>query len=356
MTSSFKIMLGLLAMALPMGPLAAMPANPLVERIAPDRLKISWSGASGVDVYVSDRPDRTAKAATLISADDSDGQHEFSTTAAERRYFLLRDRKDRRAVRVAERLLPLEHGSNFRDIGGYPAAGGKHVRWGMIYRSGATPLLTDADLKTVEGLHLTNMVDLRSSEERQLAPSRIDGVPYAAVGYSMSAIIHAMRPAAGQSAPANGSALYRSMPDMLAPQMRILFDRLLAKQGPLVYNCSAGQDRTGFASALILSALGVPREVIVADYHLSTGYRRPEYEMAQFDPAAFPDNIAAKLFAHAGSAARKAAPLREADGTAFLTAAFDEIDRRYGSVPAYLDKVVGVSAVDIAALRAAYLE
>jgi protein-tyrosine phosphatase len=48
-------------------------------------------------------------------------------------------------------------------------AGGKHVRWGMIYRSGATPLLTDGDVQTVAGLNLAGVVDLRSSEERQLA-------------------------------------------------------------------------------------------------------------------------------------------------------------------------------------------
>src|SRR3546814_13513140 len=88
-------------------------------------------------------------------------------------------------IRVAERALPLEHGSNFRDIGGYPAAGGKHVRWGMIFRSGGTPLLNDADEQRIGALKLGAMVDLRSSEERVLAPTRIYGVRYPAVGYSM---------------------------------------------------------------------------------------------------------------------------------------------------------------------------
>src|SRR3546814_16616904 len=78
-------------------------------------------------------------------------------------------------IRVAERALPLEHGSNFRDIGGYPAAGGKHVRWGMIFRSGGTPLLNDADEQRIGALKLGEMVDLRSSEERVLAPTRISG-------------------------------------------------------------------------------------------------------------------------------------------------------------------------------------
>src|SRR3546814_12094115 len=79
-------------------------------------------------------------------------------------------------------------------------------------------------------------------------------------------------------------AVYRDFPQQLVPQLRVLFDTLLAKEGPVVYNCSAGQDRTGFATAMIMSALGVPREVIYKDYLLSTGYRKPLYELPKIDP------------------------------------------------------------------------
>lgn len=336
--------------------LADAPANSQVTRLTPDRLKISWTDRNGVDVYMADRADMTVDASKLVSANDRDGAHEISVRPATRPYFLLRDRKDGSIVRVAERLLPLEHGSNFRDIGGYPAAGGKHVRWGMIFRSGASPLLTEADQATVAELRLANMVDLRSEEERQIAPSKIYGVPYHAVGYPMRDILARMR-LEGRDVSPNG-ALYRHLPVMLAPQLRVLFSRLRANEGPIVYNCSAGQDRTGFATALILSALGVSRDVIIADYHLSTGYRRPEYETPAIDPAAFPDNAAARMFAQyrKDPRAAKPQPLKEADGTAFLSFALDEIDQRYGSVEAYLAKEVGVSAVDLAALRTTYLE
>jgi protein-tyrosine phosphatase len=354
MTRKFLIALAAATLLSPLPAFAAAPATPLVERVAPDRLKLSWTDANGVDVYMADQPDATARASKLVSPDDKDGTEELTVAPGERAYFLLRDHKDGKSVRVAERVLPLEHGSNFRDIGGYPAAGGKHVKWGMIYRSGATPVLTDADVKTVDALHLANMVDLRSSEERQLAPSRIEGVPYNAVGYSMAMMTNAMKPAPGQPVAGNGPAVYRTMPMILAPQFRLLFDRLLAKDGPIVYNCSAGQDRTGIATGLILTALGVPRDIIIADYHLSTQYRHPENEMASFDPAAFPDNPAARMFAQYKG--QKPQPLKTADGTAFLSAAFDEMEKKYGSVEGYLDQVLGVNAVDIAALRAAYTE
>lgn len=355
MTRTVNIVALLLASALaPAVASAAAPADPIVERVAPDRLRVSWTDANGVDVFMAAQPEAKAEAAQLVSGNDRDGMHELTVAPGERPYFLLRDRKDGKSVRVAERVLSLEHSSNFRDIGGYPAADGRHVKWGMIYRSGATPLLTDADMKAINQLQLANMVDLRSSEERQLAPSRIFGVPYSAVNYSMAAITTAMKPASGEGMPRNSGALYRKMPEMLAPQLRVLFRRLIAKEGPLVYNCSAGQDRTGLATALILSALGVPRDVIIADYHLSTRYRRPQYEMAPFDPAAFPENPAAKMFAQ--HPASQPEPLKEADGTPFLSFALDEIDQRYGSVDGYLEKMLGVSKVDIAGLRATYLE
>lgn len=348
--------LSLTSAMVPLAAWAAVPTEPRVERTAPDQVRISWTAPAGVDVYMAERADTDISAAKLVSKNDRDGLHDMRVAADQRPYFLLRERDGGETLRVAERLLPLQQGSNFRDIGGYPAAGGRHVKWGMIYRSGATPMLTDSDMRMVDALHLANMVDLRSTDERQLAPSRIGGVPYSAIGYSMKAITGAMTPAAGSAVkmPTNGGALYRHMPDMLAPQLRLLFARLKANEGPLVYNCSAGQDRTGIATALILSALGVPRETIVADYLLSTQYRRPAFETTAFDPAAFPNNAAAQMFSQYRG--HKPTPLKEADGTAFLTFALNEIDARYGSVDAYLDKRLGVSAVDVAALRATYLE
>src|SRR3546814_14564024 len=90
------------------------------------------------------RPPRSTRTDTLFPY----------TTLFRSPYFRLRDQRDGGMIRVAERALPLEHGSNFRDIGGYPAAGGKHVRWGMIFRSGWTPLLNDADEQRIGALKL----------------------------------------------------------------------------------------------------------------------------------------------------------------------------------------------------------
>ena len=330
---------------------AAPIEAPLVTRTAPDTLLVTWTDHDPVDIFRSGDPAATVENAKLVSRRDRDGREAVTVASGERAYFLIRDSKTGDTVRVAERLLPLQQGSNFRDIGGYPAAGGRHVRWGLIYRSGGQPLLTDADVKEIRSLKIANLVDLRSSEERVLAPTRIDGVPYQAVGYSMSALM-------GSGAPKNGEGVYRIMPTALAPQLRMVFQDLLAKKGPIAYNCSAGQDRTGFVTAMILSALGVPRDTILADYHLSTTYRRPEWEMPKIDTSAQAGNPVALMFAkfQQNPAAATPQPLKDPDGTAFLSYAFDEIDKRWGSVNAYLEQEIGITRVDIASLRATYLE
>ncbi len=227
------------------------------------------------------------------------------------------------------------------------------MRWGLIYRSGATPMLSAQDQTTVSGLHLKQLIDLRSDEERVLAPTKIDGVTYTAHGYSMQRLFEGMRAPAGS--PQNGAALYHGLPLMLVPQMKLLFAALLSKQGAIEYNCSAGQDRTGFATAMILSALGTPRDVIVRDYLLSPTLRRPQWEMPPINPAMFPDNPVAKVFA-ANGAGRQAQPLVDDQGHAFLLGAFEEIDSKWGSPEGYLRQVVGLSSADLAALRASYLE
>jgi protein-tyrosine phosphatase len=357
----FRSLAGAIAAAvlllLPLAALALDGAD--VERVAPDRVTISWRGADPVDVYVSNRPDASIAAARLLTRADARGVFVMAPTGAARPYFILKDERDGGLVRVAERLLPLERGSNFRDVGGYPAAGGKHVRWGLIYRSGATPLLTDADFRYLARLGIAADIDLRSTEERRIAPDRLPqktGALYLARDYP-GAEVFAPAATSGRSdaSPVN---LYRSWLVSLAPQFRDVFRQLLARNGAVTYHCSAGQDRSGVATALVLSALGVPRDVILADYHLSTKDRRPENEMPRIDPARYPGNVVAAYYAKSQASGRrgKPRPLYDASGAALLQQTFDEIDARWGSVDAYLDQELGIDARDITRLRAAYLE
>jgi protein-tyrosine phosphatase len=340
---------GLLASA---GPARVLDAA--VERSGADTLALAWSDAEPVDIYQGVQPGFALKDARLITRADRSGHHVVTQAGAQRYYFALVDTRDHQRADVAERVIALAQGSNFRDIGGYSGADGKHVRWGLIYRSGAQPLLTPQDVEQVKALGIGQIVDLRSSEERVIAPTKLLGVPYSAVGYSMADLFRQTN----STTIHNGADIYHQFPTLLAPQLRLIFAHLLQHSStPIVYNCSAGQDRTGFVTAILLSALGVPRDQIVADYYLSTTYRHPEYEMPHLDPAAFPDDPVLRQFASFQQRPdwKTPQPLHDAQGP-FLRGAFDEIDARWGSVDQYLAKEVGVSATDLAMLRRVYLQ
>jgi protein-tyrosine phosphatase len=340
-------------LSLAVGPAQARVAGEKAERISPQQIVISWSSAGPVDVYVSDRPDTPRDRMKLVSDDDTDGRHEVAADLITRPYFLLVDTTDGKAVQVAERVLPLAQGSNFRDLGGYRTSDGRSVRWGQIFRSGATPDLSEADLQQIKALGLAEMVDLRSSEERVLAPTRIEGVPYVSVGYSMGAMSLNRK-----SGIPDMETVYRGFPELLAPQMRVLFASLLSNEGPVVYNCSAGQDRTGFASALILRALGVPLETVLADYHLSTTYRRPQYEMPRLTPEVIAANPGAAIYAQYQKDPKYLTPqpLKDSVGASYLSFALDEVDQKWGSVAAYLQAEAGVGPKELARLKELYLE
>jgi protein-tyrosine phosphatase len=324
---------------------------------------VRWHGNDPVDVYLTANPDGSFQAARRMTKADRDGEFIVEPLPPFRPYFLLRPEHSSDALRVAERLLPLQHGSNFRDVGGYPASGGKHVRWGRIYRAAATPLLSGPGIRYLSRLGITTIVDLRSVEERQLAPDRLGpqvGARYFAVDYPAGDVFTNLSP--NPAPPANQgstiSALYRAWPKSLAPQFREIFRTLSKQKGAIEIHCSAGQDRTGVATALVLSALGVPREVILADYHLSTRDRSPDNELPPIDPALYPGNTVAAFFARAqaSGALTHSKPLYDETGVAYLQQTFDAIQTQWGSVDNYLSQELGMDGAAIARLRALYLE
>jgi protein-tyrosine phosphatase len=311
-----------------------------VERFDETYVVVTWAGAAPVDVYLTHQPDAAIGKATLLVAGNHDGRYMATLSGAERPFFLLHDKADNSTVLVGEHLIPLQQGSNMRDLGGYPAADGKHIRWGLIYRSGATPMLTQPDIASVHALNVHTMIDLRSTDERQVAPSRLIGpdMHYIAVDYAFKQL----------------PETYFEILTFLAPQYRAIFHELLSEKGPIVYNCTAGQDRTGIATALILSALGVPRATILQDYHLTTTSRHPQYEYPPIDPAKFPNN---PIVAYSEEVRKSTpGPLYTPAGRSYLAEMFDQLDAHWGTVDNYLDKTLGIGPKDLAQLRSHYLQ
>ena len=184
--------------------------------------------------------------------------------------------------------LPFAGGHNFRELGGYEADEGKHVKWGQIYRGITTACLTSAaDRKLLDSLGLRLILDLRSGTEAAAAP---DYVPDGARLVQICALCgddgHEISFAPGDiermmhTAREGENILYRMYRQMLFGNkaFKELFRALEAGETPILFHCSAGKDRTGVAAMLILLALGASDETICADFVQTNVCRKAEID------------------------------------------------------------------------------
>ncbi|MCR6487849.1 tyrosine-protein phosphatase [Amycolatopsis sp. OK19-0408] len=232
----------------------------------------------------------------------------------------------------------LEGARNFRDVGGYRTTDGHTVRTGVVFRSGRLSGLTDADLGWLAAANVSLDVDLRNVKERHDEPDRTP----AGARYQVADVVsleHGLRfhdnaavtlvkaIAAGLltgSGDLGQSIGYPFMVDFVGADYAFgdLLRAIAANgSGATVFHCSAGKDRTGWGTAVLLSLLGVPRATVEADYLLSN------------DKLGDP----------------------EAVEPSWLRAAFAEVDHLYGSVDAYARQGLRLDDATIAALKARLL-
>ena len=270
-----------------------------------------------------------------------------------RKFFGIIEADGRRHI-VSERLLPLRGALNVRDLGGLPAAGGKMTRWGLLYRAGHLAGLTRSDLDYLRGIGLRTVVDFRSDAEIKKHPNSylkklsVDyrqvpiGDKEGNVQRALKRQIFSADPEAFDSR-AFVADLNRQFVDQLAHQYAPFFALLgQPRRAPILWYCAAGKDRTGFATAIVLDALGVARARIMDDFLMSNYYRHAKNER----------NLRKAILA--GVDRRIAEPLLVVDAS-YLQHAFDEIDRKFGSTPAFLAAELGVDAAALQRLRATYL-
>ena len=193
------------------------------------------------------------------------------------------------------RPVALAGASNVRDLGGWPAAGGR-VRFGRVFRAAALSGLTPADAAALAGLRVRTVCDLRGTAERAAAPSRLAAVAVhslpiePSVGASLRDILDT-RDATGEDVLTLMRAAYTAYALDWAHHYRVVFDLLLDEREALLFHCSAGKDRTGFGAALILTALGTPRDAVMTDYLASNQLWQGDAQIA----AGLPPEIAAHL-------------------------------------------------------------
>ncbi len=160
---------------------------------------------------------------------------------------------------------------NFRDLGGYPAADGRTIRWRQLFRADGLTRLDEDDCAQLADLGLVTVIDLRTNgevEQRGRFPEDAFEVEYHHL--PLTDVLPPTEDLSRYDEPAFVTTRYQQLFSEGSSSLRRAVQLLAEPDAlPAVFHCSAGKDRTGVLAALILGFLGVPRDVIVEDYALS---------------------------------------------------------------------------------------
>ncbi|NUU21801.1 MAG: tyrosine-protein phosphatase [Streptomycetaceae bacterium] len=359
---------GTLAVA---GSAVAAPSNPASQNgwsvlsgaaaeAAPDgSVTLSWttSRTREVRVYASTNPSAPALTGRQVAVTKGTSVTVTGLDPAQRWYFqLVPDRNPFAGVVVATRGLGLSGAGNARDLGGYRTSLGFTVKYGQVFRSDALAKLTDADLAKLDHMGVETAADLRTDFEVGLnGPDKVPAgtdvlrVPVSDGGMyqKLNEVIASKDPVKQAEALGNGKAeqllvdanrSFVSDPAQRAQFAQVV--RRIANGETLLYNCSAGKDRTGWMSAIVLTAVGVDRATVTQDYLLSNTYLKASNDRTK--------------------AGLKAAGLMQNPDLLdpllgvqkqYLDAAFDEVAKQYGSFDRFLRDGLGLDGATLAKLR-----
>ena len=260
-------------------------------------------------------------------------------------------------LREDYRKLPFTGAHNFRDLGGYKTEDGRALKWGKIYRSDDLHLLTDEDLKYLSRLNIKSVVDFRSDEERESEPDRLNPdmtqlllpIKFQPEELDDETLKNLMKNLTFGTL--DSSNLLRDFNIVIvkdfATEYKKFFRHVIENNAePIVFHCTAGKDRAGFASAMILTVLGVPREKVIEDYLLTNTYVKDHVDSEMLE-------IELKTFFRADTDNLRKINLVE---ERYIQAAFDTIDSEWGGMDNYISGALGLSEEDILKLKDFYLE
>lgn len=344
--------------------------RPTVDRLDEHTVRLRWPAtfaAGPVEIFAGLSPDAIDRTQALAQTSGSEViLSNVDSPFIERKfrlYYELIPAGGGAPVTVAERRLPLDGPDNFRDLGGYETGDGRRVRWNRLYRSNDLSGLTGEDLQYLAGVGINLICDFRSERERTEAPDREflpAGAPQVHPEYDPPEWLNLTVEQTGldpqvvreqiQSGTISAVAMrrvmrraYRSFVTDYSDQWAELFRKIAVDTNlPTVVHCTAGKDRTGFASALILLALGVPEKTVFEDYMLTNQYRRNFYAFVLRWVSLYsffrtdPDDLI---------------PLLEARPE-YLRESLDAIRENYGTVEAYLDDALDVTPTMMEQIRA----
>jgi protein-tyrosine phosphatase len=354
------ILAAVLGSILGSGMARAEVTNLICEQTGPAEYKLSYlltGDSHEVTIYASTdaaKPEgepilKTSDATVTVHA-GQEGQREY--------FFLKPDHGEQREVSI--RHLPLQGTPNFRDLGGYETTDGRFVKWGLLYRSGVLSNLTASDFAYLRPLHVKVVCDFRTADENKIAPEiwipdgHVDHVslPIGTSGNkdttsSMEALLKTNP--SGEQLKAWLVHVYGGFAFTNAPEYAAVFRQLEEDHLPLLYHCTAGKDRTGVFSALLLLTLGVPEKAVLEDYALTNQYLL--HGMSAEDSK--------KMLASNPGLSRLTPEQRSALMAAdpdYLRSTLRQIEAKYGSFDNYRRTALGVSDADVERLKARLLE
>ncbi len=291
---------------------------------------------------------------------------DFLVDSLEKNRYFFQIKEELTSTSIATRAIELPL-SNFRDLGGYETMDGRKVKWGYLYRSGHLHKLTEEQLLFLDRMGLKTVFDLRSQSEVQREPDQLlpdweyinqpalpnledhlKGGPASGTSLDPVDVIKMLvhQPNMKEGMQNFLKEAYRSMAED-STAFASLFQQLLKRPlDPLVFHCSAGKDRTGISAALILMALGVPKETVMQDYLASNYYRQKEnHYLVNKIKEHIKDKELLVLFSS----------LLGVSESLFNTT-FSLIEKKYKNIEAYFEKELALSEKDRLVLQELYLE
>lgn len=243
---------------------------------------------------------------------------------------------------------------NFRDIGGYKNKHGRTIKKGKLFRSGELYKISEEDkTKLVEDIGLKTIVDFRSSVEIKEKPDdSIDGAKHIHIDIMGDSKGRTSSFEDMLASPLTADeTMFNVYDDLIATSSslegyRRFFNILLEENStPLVFHCFAGKDRTGFAAAIIMEILEVPRETIYEDYLKTNEYRKEANDA---------ERIILSKQGWSEEELDKAIEMLYVKKE-YLDEGYRLLDAEYGGVKNYITEHLGLSNEDIKKFQSLYL-
>ena len=228
------------------------------------------------------------------------------------------------------RVLPMEGGFNFRDMGGYKTITGKYVKWGKVFRSDKMSNLTQPDLDYLNNIPILTVVDFRSEEEIAESPDKKPASVVNSYELTINPGSHSSISDVLELINQNGedfmNEVYRSLVSdpAIITRYKTLFSLFQDEEKlPLLFHCTAGKDRTGMGAALFLASLGVDENIIFEDYMISNNQLEDKYIRLMDSMPQLKALMEVRY--------------------QYLQAGFDKIKKDHGSIENYLQNVLEVN-------------